>query len=573
MNLWKNRGISIIIMILCLVSLLTSGLFVFAQEPEETDATVVEMSNSYSEPGFEEDLTGDRLYEYMLYLARDGSDAAAEEENAVLRAPGIVQLFATEPETAGDRLTGLEKTVYDIMKEKVIQVANGDLSTTTYTFTFTQLGIPMPFYTAEELSAASGMQVDSILEDGAVSPDAIEALCATVTLDTSALIQSLMADHPYEMYWYDKTQGCYVNFRYGCRMQYAADGSAKIALSTRSALTVSLHVANAYAGSGNYTVNASSITSCKVPQAVAEAKRIVAANKEKTDYEKLLAYKEYIENAVTYDSSAANSSTNTPYGNPWQLISVFDSVSSTNVVCEGYSKAFQYLCDISDFDGDIQCISVTGLLDYDTGVGAHMWNILHMDDGKNYLVDITNCDSGSIGSPDYLFLKGVSEGVRTGIDYTAIIPERRVGNIIFRADSISYVYDDNAKKLWSAPGFLVLSPTAYDPSSAPSGSKPDFSVGTVTPTVSGNNINVTIPLNNSTKTAKSMTVFAAIYNSAGQLVGLQDVTVTVSPGGDVVEVSGLKAPGSGTYTLKCMISDSADYAPIGENAEITVTVP
>ena len=572
MSLWKNHGIRIIVMILCLVSLLTSGLFVFAQEPEDADGMVIEKSSSYSEPGFEEDLTGDRLYEYMLYLARGGSDAAAEEEAAILRAP-TVQLFATEPNKAGDRLTGLEKTVYDVMEEKITQVANGDISTTNYTFTFTQLGIPMPFYSAEELTAASGQQVDSILEDGAVSPDAIEALCATVTLDTNALIQALMADHPYEMYWYDKTQGCYINFRYGCRVQYASDGSAKIALSTRSALTVSLYVANAYAGSANYTVDAGSITSCKVPQAVAEAQRIVAANRDKSDYEKLLAYKAYIENAVTYDHSAADASNHTPYGNPWQLISVFDSNSSTNVVCEGYSKAFQFLCDISDFDGDIHCISVTGLLDYDTGSGAHMWNILHMDDGKNYLVDVTNCDDGSIGTPDNLFLKGVSEGVRTGIDYTAIIPERRVGNVIFRADSVSYVYDANAKKLWSAPGFLILSPTAYDPSTSPSGSKPDFGVGTVTPTVSGNNISVSIPLNNSTKTAKNMTVFAAVYNSGGQLVGLQNVTVTVSPGGDVVDISGLTVPGKGTYTLKCMISDAANFAPIGENAELTVVVP
>lgn len=30
-----------------------------------------------------------------------------------------------------------------------------------------------------------------------------------------------------------------------------------------------------------------------------------------------------------------------------ELIWVFDGDSSTNVVCEGYAKAFQYLCDLS----------------------------------------------------------------------------------------------------------------------------------------------------------------------------------------------------------------------------------
>ena len=50
-----------------------------------------------------------------------------------------------------------------------------------------------------------------------------------------------------------------------------------LAAQTLSALTVSLYVANAYAGSANYTVDAGSITSCKVPQAVAEAQRIATA--------------------------------------------------------------------------------------------------------------------------------------------------------------------------------------------------------------------------------------------------------------------------------------------------------
>ena len=454
MFLQKRGKFKIAMAMACIVCLLASGSFVFAESTEDTgeSTTFVEKESVYIGPDaqdYEEDLTGDGLYNYMLYVAR-------EQEKAEAAMPKL-RLLAASPASAGSRLTGLESSVYDMLSEKATQVANGEISTTTYTFSFTELGVDMPFYSAEELSALSGRTVTSILEDGTISAEAIEALCSTVTLDTSTVIQSLMADHPYEMYWYDKTKGCYINFRYGCRMQYGADGSAKIAFSTRSALTVSLSVAGAYAGSGNYTVGADKIASCKVPQAVATARSVVQTNASKSDYEKLLAYKAYIENAVTYDTSAANDSNNTPYGNPWQLISVFDGDTATNVVCEGYSKAFQFLCDLSDFSGDIHCISVTGLLDYDTSSGAHMWNILHMDDGKNYLVDVTNCDTGTIGTPDNLFLKGVSTSSRAGIDYTAIIPERRVDNILYRADSISYVFDDTAKKLWSAPGYLVHS--------------------------------------------------------------------------------------------------------------------
>ena len=41
------------------------------------------------------------------------------------------------------------------------------------------------------------------------------------------------------------------------------------------------------------------------------------------------------------------------------------------MVCEGYSKAFKYLCDLSQFDGDVVCRIATGAM----GAGPHMWNV------------------------------------------------------------------------------------------------------------------------------------------------------------------------------------------------------
>ena len=117
---------------------------------------------------------------------------------------------------------------------------------------------------------------------------------------------------------------------------------------------------------------------------------------------KRCAYKEYICAQTAYDHNAADDKT-TPYGNPWQLISVFDGDSGTNVVCEGYSKAFQYLCDLSKLD----CISVSGVMAGGTGAGGHMWNVVALK-GNNYLVDVTNCDTGTVGAPDRLFLIGGS---------------------------------------------------------------------------------------------------------------------------------------------------------------------
>ena len=88
-----------------------------------------------------------------------------------------------------------------------------------------------------------------------------------------------------------------------------------------------------------------------------------------TETEKLYGYKETICYLTSYNDDVTEAD---EYGDPWQLIYVFDGDDSTNVVCEGYSKAFQYLCDLSD----ITCYTVTGMMDGGTGEGPHMWNVV-----------------------------------------------------------------------------------------------------------------------------------------------------------------------------------------------------
>ena len=82
-----------------------------------------------------------------------------------------------------------------------------------------------------------------------------------------------------------------------------------------------------------------------------------------------------------------------------------DDDDSTNVVCEGYAKAFQYLCDLSG----LTCYTVTGEMAGGTGEGAHMWNIVTLGD-ENYLVDVTNSDDGTVGQNGGLFLAGTDVG-------------------------------------------------------------------------------------------------------------------------------------------------------------------
>lgn len=252
----------------------------------------------------------------------------------------------------------------------------------------------------------------------------------TDTVQKNQFISALLVDCPYDMYWYDKTVGAiweYSIYRTGSTA-YVRD------------LKVRFTPAAAYKGTdpsdkdNSYYIDPSKATA---PSAAAKnAQSIVDVCDYMSDYEKLYAYRGKICDLVSYNSEAASASYADGYGDPWQLIYVFDNDPTTNVVCEGYSKAFQYLCDLSEFESEeITCYTVTGTMRSGSKGGGHMWNIVHMDDGNNYLVDVTNCDAGSIGSPDKLFLVGATGTVESG--YTVSV-----------GMSILYEYNDNMKSLY-----------------------------------------------------------------------------------------------------------------------------
>ena len=177
---------------------------------------------------------------------------------------------------------------------------------------------------------------------------------------------------------------------------------------------------------------------------------MVAENQGKGTYGKLVAYREYITKAVDYNFAAADENNGYPYGDPWQLIYVFDGDPDTNVVCEGYSKAFKYLCDLTwtGSDPEVACYLPTGTMDGGTGAGLHMWNIVSIG-GVNYLTDITNCDSGTTGAPDQLFLCGAEGSVDAS--YAAATTN----------GTVTYVYDNETLALYDKE--LVLSATKYSP--------------------------------------------------------------------------------------------------------------
>lgn len=76
-----------------------------------------------------------------------------------------------------------------------------------------------------------------------------------------------------------------------------------------------------------------------------------------------------------------------------------------------------------------------------------------MDDGRNYLFDVTNCDYGSVGYPDLLFMAhGPSGSYDTS--YTFVLDDG------YYEDSITYTYDLDENHYYDADD-LVISNQKY----------------------------------------------------------------------------------------------------------------
>lgn len=354
---------------------------------------------------------------------------------------------ASRPATYAVALNDVTNNIYRRLVPEIKKIAAGESASATIVIT------DMPItYTQGDLGHIT------IVKNGALSEEASARIGELFGADVNhdALLSKLLANMPYELYWFDKTNGMAIS--YGIE---ADENTVTIPY-----IVVGFCVADAYRDTTKYLVDDedkivkdedgnpipdyTAIDTTKTgaaKTAAATAAQVVAENQGKGTYSKLVAYADYIKNAVSYNYAAADKNN---YGDPWQLIYVFDNDPDTNVVCEGYSKAFKYLCDLTwtGSDPEVACYLPTGTMDGGTGEGAHMWNIVSIG-GANYLTDITNCDSGTTGAPDQLFLCGAEGSVDAS--YAAATTN----------GTVTYVYDQNTKDIYDQE--LVLSATKYSP--------------------------------------------------------------------------------------------------------------
>lgn len=302
------------------------------------------------------------------------------------------------------KLGSAEKKAYLAIREFFRDISSGKESSSVIKISFGDI------FSDEKYSAAD-LGINAVVQDNQITQDAVQAVSLKYDLDTNKLFNALTYDCPELMYWFDKTQGMYSECSYSFKAGYSPNVGWTIWCDAADSIyTFSFCVSEEYAGGGEFTVD--TVKTGAVTTAISNAGDIVEKAKDRSDHDKLIYYRDRICQLVSYNEAAVDETLEepVPYGNPWQLIYVFDDIDETNVVCEGYSKAFKLLCDSTKFDNSsIDCSIVTGYMDGGKGAGGHMWNLVSVD-GKNYIADITNCDSGTIGYPDKLFLKGNTNG-------------------------------------------------------------------------------------------------------------------------------------------------------------------
>lgn len=430
---------------------------------------------------------------------------------------------------ARDRLSPVNQKLYDLLRAEIEETArNGGSS--AYSFTMEELGLKSSWTLAElrelgfdpptseaELEDLAGKLL-SLSEEG---------------MNLEAVQNALLADCPYELYWFDKTKtGGLIS---GVRFRSSYDGRELSLRETVHFYTFSVAAAyQAPESTAEAPVVRQDVTA--VTTAVQNAASIVAKYQHQTDYIKLQGYKTAICDLTDYNHAAAGGST--AYGDPWQLIWVFDGDPQTNVVCEGYSKAFQYLCDLSEFEGEADSYLVTGLMEGGTGAGPHMWNIVRID-GQSYLVDVTNSDRDSAGEGGELFLAGAelckddSGSNTTGYKV-----------VLSNGQAITYWYDASVETTWDSE-ILTLAEESYLPD------QPVEENALSSPVKTGDTLKVVV-------SAKDPAyLLAAAYDTNDQFAGL--VSIAFPKAGRYSKTLPLPA---GAVTVRVLLAGQAGWAPL-----------
>ena len=414
-----------------------------AQETETVTQSVDEVREKTDVEHEDNDLLFEEYAEAMFEEAADGAQ------------PGT---SGRGQKNTGDQLTGQDRVIYDALKAAALEIADGQRDST-----IVDLGLD---YIYRRVNGT-----------GEWNPAIEDAVNSMLSFDSREIFRRLWADCPYEMYWQKGGYSFPVSLGCSKRASGSGDSWSGFVVIEESPVTFSMCVEQKYRQDQDDEYSVDTSKTGAACSAALFARSIVndADNAGLSDYDRLVYYKDRICNEVVYNEEARQNSETYPDRGPWALIYVFDQNPDTNVVCEGYSEAFQYLCGLTEFQSrKIQVYSVSGMFGGGTGAGPHKWNIVHMDDGLNYLADVTNSDEGTVGWDGRLFLKGIEGNVYDGYvlsweEYQEEVEEED-GTYVYTypAGSVDYAYDQETRALFTDEE-LTLSSGDYVPGSLPPG--------------------------------------------------------------------------------------------------------
>lgn len=344
-------------------------------------------------------------------------------QGGVVKATSVIK--ATKKTRKGVQSLGTNnEKLYKYLVKKVNAIDHGSTSSTL-------INVPMSVFGMNKTVTKKQLGVSKLTKNGYVPTTVETKLLKYLKIDISAVMEKLYYSIP-EMYWYDYydqrwTLSNASNYRLQC---YVTANSIRYYTKSGS-IQIKMAVGREYGS--NYKVSNTGRTLFSL--AKDNAKRIVSAASGLSDYNKIMYYKNIISQITAYDNDAMTHYKKSQIAQ-WELINVFDGDANTKVVCEGYAKAFQYLCNLTKWTSNTYSEMVSGQVKAGSDDAyAHMWNIVHYN-GNNYVVDVTNCDTDDANvSENYLFMVANSSNVTTS--YTIPVT---INNSL---TNVTYAYDND----------------------------------------------------------------------------------------------------------------------------------
>lgn len=434
---WKRVLFTALLSAAMMFDLMPAAVFAEDSQPAKTPVVNVRAEGNVTV----DDLDSDELL--MQYIDRKVAEETGTEGGNTFSVKSVHQ--------RRDSLDPVAKNMYDALAPSVREVAAGNRAETKFVVSGPDI-FQRAKFDEEDLG------VSPLFVGDKITADAFDAftkkLTGILSSSLSDMMGAMISDMPYELYWLDNENGIQFEITEGwleSHMLIYSDGCIGVEPDDSMQITFNFFVSQDYSKGGSpsqYGPKRTTTADTEFTKAAARTAGNISSIIEKAgdepDVRKMMMYKDEICRLTSYHPTAMKDP-DFPYGDPWQLIYVFDGDPKTKVVCEGYSKAFQYLCDNTSFaDKTVESRLVSGVMTGNVkgGVvaGRHMWNVVHMDDGHNYIADITNCDDENMTEnfPSDVFLKqAISGSVNDGYVYR------------YQDGTLKYVYDEKIRRLFS----------------------------------------------------------------------------------------------------------------------------